>query len=125
MTPTTADILAGNARVIAGLADAAGGPEFTGAKLGVVAMLSVLAAQEAERGVAARVAENADIRTVLGESGDDGDLTITALDAANAGLRRRLIALHERVEEGSARERELLALYRRMAAGHVLVLPAM
>ena len=125
MTPTTADILAGNARVIAGLASEESGPEFAGAKLGVVAMLSVLAAQEAANGAAVRVAENAAIRALLGEPGADDDLTIPALDAANATLRRRLIAHHEALEVRGADDAAVLALYRRMAEGRMLVLPAM
>lgn len=122
MTPTTADILAGNARVIAGLAGDEQGPDFAAARLGVVAMLSLLAAQEAATGAAVRVAENADIRAVLGdEGGDEGqdrDLTIAALDVVNADLRRRLIAVHERTPNDAA----ILALYRRIAAGRLLEL---
>lgn len=125
MTPTAADILAGNARVIAGLAADESGAEFAGAKLGVVAMLSVLAAQEAATGAAVRVAENAAIRALLGEAGADGDLTIPALDAANAALRRRLIVHHETIEARGEDDAAVLALYRRMAEERMLVLPAM
>lgn len=125
MTPRTADILAGNARVIAGLAESAEGPEFAGAKLGVVAMLSVLAAQEAETGVAVRVAENRAIRAALGEAGEDAELTMAALDAANAALRRRLIAAHAAAAPGSAEDRAFVRLYGRMAAARMLVLPPM
>lgn len=124
MTPATADILAGNARVIAGLAGEESGPAFAGAKLGVVAMLSILAAQEAASGAAVRVAENAAIRALLGADGEDDDLTVPALDMANAALRRRLIAHHEALAVRGADEAAVLALYRRMAEGRMLVLPA-
>lgn len=124
MTPTVADILAGNARVIATLAQTEGGADYTGAKLGVVAMLGILAAQEAATGAAARVAENAAIRALLGEDGGDEDLAIPALDAANAALRRKLIAHHEALAAAGEDDREVLALYRRMAALRLLHLPA-
>ena len=122
MTPTTADILAGNARVIAALASGEGGPDYAAARLGVVAMLGLLAAQEAATGAAVRAAENAAIRALLGDPGTDADLTIPALDAENARLRRALIARHEAAGEDDA---EILALYRQMAEGRLLVLPAM
>lgn len=125
MTPSAADILAGNARVIAALAAEGGGPDYAAARLGVVAMLSVLAAQEAAGGAAVRVAENAAIRAVLGEEGGDDDLTIPALDAANAALRRRLITYHEALEARGEEDRAVLAVYRRMADLRMLVLPAM
>ena len=119
MTPTTADILAGNARVIAALAASEAGPDYAAARLGIVAMLGLLAAQEAATGAAVRVAENAAIRALLGETGADGDLTIPALDAENARLRRRLIAHHEAADDDAA----ILALYRRMAEARLLALP--
>lgn len=123
MTPTLAQILTGNAVAIAGLAGETGGQEFAGARLSVVAMLSVLAAQEAERGVAVRVAENAAIAAVVGESVPAGELTMSALDEVNANLRRKLIAYHEAVEHDPARDAEVLGLYRRMAEGRALQLP--
>lgn len=123
MTPSAADILAGNARVIAALAAEGGGPDYAAARLGVVAMLSVLAAQEAAAGAAVRVAENAAIRALLAEEGADGDLTIPALDAANAALRRRLIAHHEALQARGEDDGAVLALYRRMAELRMLVLP--
>jgi hypothetical protein len=136
MTPTLGEILTANARVIAGLATEDGGVAYASARLGVVAMLSILAAQEAEAGVAVRVCENhaiaallaeaaADYPHVAGSGAADGDLTITALDAVNATLRRHLIALHEAVEAAgdTRRDRAILALYRDMARGRRLNLP--
>ena len=125
MTPTAADILAGNARTIATLAGESGGPDYAAARLGVVAMLSILAAQEAASGAAVRVAENAAIRALLGEEGSDENLTIPALDAANAALRRRLIAHHAALEARGADDAAILALYRTMAERRMLFLPSM
>ena len=50
-------------------------------------------------------------------SGVDADFTWAGLDAANADLRRVLIALHEAVEAAGDRrqDREILNLYRDMA----------
>lgn len=124
MTPTAADVLAGNARTIAALASENGGPDYAAARLGVVAMLSILAAQEAAAGAAVRVAENTAIRSALGEEGRDDDLTIPALDAVNAALRRRLIAHHEALETAGRDDRAILALYRHMAELRMLHLPA-
>ena len=123
MTPTTAQILTGNAVTIAGLATETGGLEFASAKLSVVAMLSVLAAQETANGVTVRVTENAAIGAVIGEAVEVGDLTVAALDAVNADLRRKLIVHHAKIEGDPARDAEVLALYRRMAEGRVLVMP--
>ncbi len=54
----------------------------------------------------------------------DTDLSLTALDAANARLRRLLIELHTRVEDAgdTALDRAILALYVRMAEGRRLQL---
>lgn len=122
MTPSAADILVGNARVIAALAGEQGGAEYAAARLGVVALLSVLAAQEAATGAAMRTAENAAIRRVLGEDGVDTDLTIAGLDAENARLRRGLIAHHAACDPDDA---AILALYRTMAELRMLRLPEM
>jgi hypothetical protein len=105
--------------------------------------LNAFAAQEAERGVAVRLEENALIRALLGRAADrygaalggrlgaaaesqDLDLTWSALDAANAELRRILIALHEAVEAAgdTALDHEILILYRDMAHLRRLELPA-
>jgi hypothetical protein len=93
VTPTTAELLAGNMKALASPPPPEASGDFAGGMVGVTAMISVLAAQEAERGAAVRVAENAAIRALLTRAGrgeaataDDGDLSITALDAANATL---------------------------------------
>lgn len=126
MTPTLTDILTGNALALASLAEETGGAEFSGAKISVVALLSLLAAQEAERAIAVREVENAAIADLLGiEAPEVPERSISALDAANAELRRRLIAHHGAVEaRGDAdADRAVLALYRRMAEGRRLVMP--
>jgi hypothetical protein len=104
MTPTLTDILTGNALALASLAEETGGAEFSGAKISVVALLSLLAAQEAERAIAVREAENAAIAELLGiEAPEVTEHSISALDAANAELRRRLIALTERWRRAATR----------------------
>ena len=100
--------------------------------------MSLLAAQEVERGTTARVWENAAIAAVLAEAADlygvqyaelaetrATDLSLVALDIANAALRRGLIALHEAVEDARdlARHRVIVALYGEMAQMRRLDLP--
>jgi len=126
MTPSLPDILVGNFMCMIDPPPPEQQGEFMAGKVAVVALLSLLAAQEAERGVAARAAENAAIQALLDEAADDyptqpiagtGDLTISALDAVNAKLRQALIRLHEAVEArgDAARHHEVLRLYVRMA----------
>jgi hypothetical protein len=101
-----------------------------------VALLSLLAAQETERGAAARVAETAAIRETLAEAaGDYGldmasipstdDLTFSAQDRVNAALRTALISLHEAVEArgDTGRHHAILRLYARMAEWRRLDMP--
>ena len=111
-------------------------------RIALAGMISVLAAQEAERGAAARLWENTAMRALFARSageadGDlaqalsaassetDRDFTWSALDFANAGLRRLLIALHVNVEarDDTARDREILELYADMARWRHLDLP--
>lgn len=112
------------------------GGDYLAGRMGILAMLAGLAAQEAERGPAARIWENEAIRAVLmradgydvqenWQNDDSGsDLGWRALDAANAGLRRALIALHEAAEAraDNALQIEILELYRQMAAARRLQL---
>ena len=108
--------------------------EFLSGRVSVVGLISLLAAQEAETGVAVRVWENGAIADLLAKAGasvpsaaDPSDLSISALDAHNADLRRSLIAAHEAAElEGNlALDREILSLYQAMADRRMLVLPAL
>ena len=143
MTPTTAELLTGNLIVLSTPPPPESSGDYAGGMVGVTGMISILAAQEAERGAAVRVAENAMLRELFVRAGaydaglgdrlveaagvSDGDLSISALDAANAILRRTLIALHEAVEAAgdAALDREILGLYQRMAQGRRLELPSM
>lgn len=136
MTPSLPDILAGNLLCLADPGPPEQQGEFMAGKIGLVALLSLLAAQEAERGVAARVAENAAVRAMLdGAASDYGlevstlpsteDLTLSALDRVNAALRTALISLHEAVEARGdmARHHAILRLYAKMAELRRLDLP--
>jgi hypothetical protein len=138
MTPSLPDILVGNFLCIADPPPPESAGEFMAGKVGVVALLSLLAAQEAERGLAARVWENAALRAVLIEAapthgaafaeagqGIDTDLSRGALDRANAALRRSLIVLHEATEAAgdTARDHAILRLYCKMADARRLDMP--
>ena len=138
MTPSLPDILVGNFLCMMEPAPPEQQGEFLAGKVAIVAILSLLAAQEAERGAAARVAENAAIRAALeAASADYGlevpgvpltdDLSISALDRANAALRKALIGLHEAVEArgDTARHHAILRLYAKMADLRRLDLPPM
>jgi hypothetical protein len=136
MTPSLPDILVGNFMCMADPGPPEQQGEFMAGKVGLVALLSLLAAQEAERGVAARVGENALIREALAEAAVDygldlaalaftDEVTVSALDRVNAALRTALIGLHEAVEarDDTARHHAILRLYVRMADLRRLDLP--
>jgi len=143
MTPTLPDILQGfSTTLMTPLPPEASGDYMAG-RTGLLVMLSALSAQEAERGPAARLWENRALRALftrtaaaydaalrgqLAEAAgaSDQDETWSALDGANAQLRRALIALHTEVEaRGDAvLDREILDLYQAMAAARRLDLPA-
>jgi hypothetical protein len=138
MTPALPDILRGNFMCLAIPAPEESQGEFMTGRVGVVALLSLLAAQEVERGTQARVWENGAISAVLAEAADRygvqygeaaditaSDLSLEALDRANAALRRALIALHEAVEaaEDLGRHRAIVGLYGEMAKARSLELP--
>lgn len=136
MTPSLPDILVGNFMCMADPGPPEQQGEFMAGKVGLVALLSLLAAQEAERGAASRVSENALIRVTLAEAAADygldvaglpstDEVTFTALDRVNAALRTALIGLHEAVEarEDTARHHAILRLYAKMADLRRLDLP--
>jgi hypothetical protein len=142
MTPSLPDILMGYFIALTAPLPPEASGDYAAGRLGILGMLAVLAAQEAERGTAARLWENGAMRALFSRaaSGFDGDLggrlatagagadddfSWTALDRANADLRRLLIALHEAVEErrDTALDTTILALYRRMAHERRLELP--
>jgi hypothetical protein len=134
MTPTTNELLVGNFMALAVPPPPESMGEFLSGRVSVVGLISLLAAQEAENGVAVRVWENGAIADLLAKAGssvpsaaDPSDLSIAALDIHNADLRRSLIAAHEAAElEGNlALDREILSLYQAMADRRMLVLPAL
>jgi hypothetical protein len=130
MTPSLPDILMGHVAALSTPMPPEASGDYLAGRLGILAMLSLLAAQEAERGVAARVWENQAIRALLIRAGASaqepgGDLAWSALDRENAELRRALITLHEAAEAAGdlALDREILELYAEMAAWRRLELP--
>ena len=140
MTPNVVEVMRGCAAALTQPPSPDAGPDFFASRVGMISMLANLAAQEAEHAASAAVAENADIRALFANASaydgalggrlgaaaheTDTDITLTALDAANARLRRLLIELHERVEDtgDSSLDRAILALYVRMAEGRRLQL---
>ena len=143
MTPSLPDILRGFAVALNTPLPPEALGDYTAGRAGILTLLALLAAQEAERGIAARLWENGAIRSLFSAaavsaydgalggrlatavSGADDEASWTALDLANADLRRLLIALHEAVEDqrDGALDREILALYARMAKARRLELP--
>lgn len=126
MTPALPDVLNGIARTLATPSPPESSGEFMAGKIGMVTMLLSLCGQEAERGVAARVWENAAIREHLGDPAEaEENLSWSALDAENATLRRRLIAAHEAAEArgDTAADRAFLDLYTAMSHARRLEVP--
>ena len=137
MTPTLPEILRGNFMCLAvpPTADMAG--DYMTARITVIALLNLLAAQETERGELATTAENAAITALLADAREAGypvaPMTLrvepgaVARDARNAELRRELIGLHQAVEIERDRsfDMRILALYREMAAGRRLDMPVL
>ena len=135
MTPTAPELLTGCVQALSAPPPPEHAGAFMAATVGVSAMLDLLCAQECATGAAARVWENAALRSVLAEAdpahgvapptADDGDFSLVALDAANAALRRALTTLHAAAESAGDRalDRRILALYRQMAERRLLHLP--
>jgi hypothetical protein len=131
MTPNVRDVLQGVAVALATPPSTDHGAAYTMGRIGMVSTLAMLAAAEADRAARDAIAENADIRAVFAEAGAydadgalaaaareaDADLSVPALDAANARLRRLLVGLHEKVEaaDDGGMNRKIVALYVRMA----------
>ena len=104
MTPTLPEALLGNFMTLIEPPPLESAGEFMAGKIGVIGMISLLAAQEAEKGAAVRVAENKALRALFAEAarngwapaqadrlkalsqGEDGDLTLTGLDRGNASF---------------------------------------
>jgi hypothetical protein len=131
MTPNVRDVLQGVAVALATPPSPEVGMAYTASRIGMVSTLAMLAAGEADRAARDAVAENAGMRALFAEAGaydadgalaaaaaeTDADLSVPALDAANARLRRLLIGLHEKVEAAGdvGLNRQIVALYVRMA----------
>ena len=136
MTPTAQHLLNACIMTLATTPRPEDAGAFAAARIRLVALTNRLAAMETADAAAIRVRENAALRTILAEAGpahgispheaaDDGDYSLAALDATNAGLRRLLIRLHEATELAgdAALDRKILKLYRAMARWRELVLP--
>jgi hypothetical protein len=133
MTPALPDILMSQAAALATPLPPESQGEYLSGRVGLLAMLASLSAQEADRGPAARVWENRAIAALI--AGTEGvaqesspetssDFTWRGLDAENARLRRRLIEVHEAAEAAGdgALQTEILQLYVDMAAARRLTL---
>ena len=133
MNPTLTDVMIGQAVALSAPQPPEAGGDYMASRLGMIALIATLAAQEAERGAAARVWENAAIQALLeragapiaGEGAAD-DFSWSGMDRRNAALRRALIGLHEAAEiEGDrALQSEILELYVAMAEVRRLDLPS-
>jgi hypothetical protein len=143
MTPALPDMLLGQAMALSAPQPPESTGDYMAGRVGMIAMLAILAAQEAERGLAARTWENGALialcerATPAYDAVLAGDLSRAAaedrtdhgwgaLDRANADLRRVLIRLHEAAEDrrDSSLDREILALYQAMAKARHLDLPS-
>lgn len=99
MTPEVPAVLMQLAAVVARSA-APGTPEAERASdLGITAMLLGIAAEVWDGAAARLVEENRALRELLGETGVDDDLRISALTAANGALRAKLIEAHVAAEQ--------------------------
>jgi hypothetical protein len=148
MTPTAPELLVGNFMTLIEPPPPESAGEFMAGKIGVTGMISLLLAQEIEKGAAVRVAENRAMRALFARAaaddwasgltgrlkglsgGEDTDLTFTALDRANAELRIALIALQTAVEETAspparAQEKQIARLLHEAADARRLDLPPM
>ena len=74
--------------------------------LNLSAMLLLIAAEVWDGTAAMLVEENRALRALLGETGDDLDLRVSALQAENDRLRALLIAAHGAAEDGADAARE-------------------
>jgi hypothetical protein len=138
MTPTVPELLLGNFLALMEPPPPESMGDFLQGRVAVTGMIALLSAQEAERGIEARAWENGAIRALLaaaaGTWGDrfaeaakgvDKDLSLAAMDRANAALRRELIALHIAAEQArdAALDTEIRKLYVKMADARRLDLP--
>ena len=138
MTPTVPQLLMGNMIALSNPPPPEAMGDFMAGRVAVTGMIGLLCAQEAEKGIEARVWENLAIRELLSAAAirygadyaaaawaEEGDLTLTALDRENAALRTALIALHKAAEvsRDTALHHDILRLYVQMADARRLDLP--
>ena len=124
MSPTLPEILRGCFVALATPPTEAQGGPFLQARIGTIALLNFLAAQEAERCPFAEATEEREIAALLDDARAAG-YWVAAMTHDNAALRRALMDLHEEVEArgDTALDRRILGLYRRMAEARQLDLP--
>jgi hypothetical protein len=125
MSPALPDLLMGLIVSLTSPAPPEAGGDYAAGRMGIVALLLMLASQEAERGPAARVWENDAIAELLGDAAPPPRPTWSNLDARNAELRRALIARHIAAEDHGDLQLQtrILALYEAMAHARRLELP--
>lgn len=123
-----ADILIGAGLIGVGAGTAAAEHDaFGGSTVLCAGLLSILAAQEADKAAAWRVADLEAMAALLGEAAParQGGWTLSELDADWARLSDALIAAHAEAEASGdrVRDRAFLAFYRESAARRELVWP--
>lgn len=118
--------LTGSGIIAAGIAQAiAPNDAFGAATLGGAGVLALLAAQEAEKAAAWRIADIAEMGVLLGQPDEvEGAMTLSALDGRWAALSEKLIAEHDRVVASGGDERGFADFYLRSAGRRELVLPS-
>lgn len=122
------DVLTGAGMVAIGVGQAAAEQDaFGGSTLTVTGLLAILAAQEADRAAAWRIADIEAMAALLGDAAPPrtGGWTLTELDADWARFSEATIAAHAAAEAAgdSARDRAFLAFYRESAARRELGWP--
>ncbi len=119
------NLLTGTGIVAAGAAEAAGAvQQFLGSTMSIVALLSLLSAQEVEKAAAWRLADIADMGALLDETPEVADWpTLAALDETWAGLARKVIARHDDVAAAGDDEAALFAFYKESAGRRRLAWP--
>lgn len=98
MTPEVPAVLAELAALAMKNADPAVPPAERAGDLALTAMLLTLAAETWDGAAHILVEENRAVRALLGETGEDADLRLSALAAENHRLRARLIERHAAAE---------------------------
>ncbi|MGA0606493.1 hypothetical protein ACO2Q0_10875 [Phenylobacterium sp. VNQ135] len=98
MTPEVPAVLAELAGLLLKNADPAAPPAERASDLTLSAMLLGLAAEAWDGAAHNLVEENRAVRALLGETGEDCDLRLTALSAENRRLRAALIERHAAAE---------------------------